>query len=110
MLQVRSNPVPGGQHTYVSQVPTSTLDCFAAFHRYVSQVQWRLRKDGAPRAHHGQGNALPCPGALRRDGGRELRRARRGEPPRRFAAPLPRGEWTRPRTARGRAGLKPAPT
>ncbi|MDR0936184.1 MAG: hypothetical protein LBM98_05820 [Oscillospiraceae bacterium] len=30
------------------------------------------------RAHHGQGEALPCPGALRRDGGR----------------------WTRPRTAR----------
>ncbi|MDR0937154.1 MAG: hypothetical protein LBM98_10775 [Oscillospiraceae bacterium] len=30
-LQVRSNPVPGGQHTsYVSQVSTSTLDCFAA--------------------------------------------------------------------------------
>ncbi|MDR0936553.1 MAG: hypothetical protein LBM98_07740 [Oscillospiraceae bacterium] len=25
------------------------------------------------RAHHGQGEALPCPGALRRDGGRGLR-------------------------------------
>jgi hypothetical protein len=63
-LQVRSNPVPGGQHTdYVSQGSTSTLDCFAAFHRYVSQVRWRLRKDGAPRAHHGQGVALPSTGA-----------------------------------------------
>ncbi|MDR0937287.1 MAG: hypothetical protein LBM98_11465 [Oscillospiraceae bacterium] len=30
---------------------------------YVSQVRWRLRKDG-------QGFALPCPGAMRRDGGR----------------------------------------
>ncbi|MDR0936614.1 MAG: hypothetical protein LBM98_08045 [Oscillospiraceae bacterium] len=28
---------------------------------YVSQVRWRLRNDG-------QGFALPCPGALRRDG------------------------------------------
>ncbi|MDR0936957.1 MAG: hypothetical protein LBM98_09775 [Oscillospiraceae bacterium] len=50
---------------------------------YVSQVRWRLRNDG-------QGVALPCPGALRR------------RPPRRYAAPLPRGDWTRPRTARGR--------
>ncbi|MDR0936943.1 MAG: hypothetical protein LBM98_09700 [Oscillospiraceae bacterium] len=32
-LQVRSNPVPGGQLTsYVSQTTTSTLDCFAAYH------------------------------------------------------------------------------
>ncbi|MDR0936030.1 MAG: hypothetical protein LBM98_05035, partial [Oscillospiraceae bacterium] len=61
---MRSNPVPGGQHTsYVSQNTTSTLDCFAAYHRYVLQVRRRLRKDG-------QGEALPCPGALRRDGGR----------------------------------------
>ncbi|MDR0937026.1 MAG: hypothetical protein LBM98_10135 [Oscillospiraceae bacterium] len=36
-------------------MPTSTLDCFAAFHRYVSQVRRRLRKDG-------QGEALPAPG------------------------------------------------
>ncbi|MDR0935262.1 MAG: hypothetical protein LBM98_01105 [Oscillospiraceae bacterium] len=72
---------------------------------YVSQVRRRLRKDG-------QGKALPCPGALRRDGGRGLRRARRGTPPRRYAAPLPRGEWTRTAhgAGRGRAGLKPAPT
>jgi hypothetical protein len=61
---------------------------------YVSQVRRRLRNDGAPRAHPGQGFALPCPGALRRDGGRELRRARRGEPPRRYAPPLPGGEFT----------------
>ncbi|MDR0937320.1 MAG: hypothetical protein LBM98_11630 [Oscillospiraceae bacterium] len=95
-LQVRSNPVPGGQHTYVSQVPTSTLDCFAAYHRYVSQVRWRLRKDGL-------GFAKPCPGALRRDGGRGYVRARRGEPPRRFAAPLPRGEFARDNPRRLRA-------
>ncbi|MDR0937391.1 MAG: hypothetical protein LBM98_12010 [Oscillospiraceae bacterium] len=31
------------------------------------------------RAHHGQGAALPCPGALRRDGGRGYVRALRGE-------------------------------
>ncbi|MDR0935365.1 MAG: hypothetical protein LBM98_01640 [Oscillospiraceae bacterium] len=48
---------------YVSQDTTSTLDCFAAYQWYVSQVRWRLRKDG-------QGEAQPCPGALRRDGGR----------------------------------------
>ncbi|MDR0937191.1 MAG: hypothetical protein LBM98_10960 [Oscillospiraceae bacterium] len=53
---------------------TSTLDCFAAYHRYVSQVRWRLRKDG-------QGEALPCPGAMRRDGGRGLRPLRRGNHP-----------------------------
>ncbi|MDR0936867.1 MAG: hypothetical protein LBM98_09320 [Oscillospiraceae bacterium] len=57
------------------------------FINYVSQVRRRLRKDG-------QGFALPCPGALRRDGGRGRDRARRGEPPRRYAAPLPRGEFT----------------
>ncbi|MDR0936208.1 MAG: hypothetical protein LBM98_05970 [Oscillospiraceae bacterium] len=45
---------------------TSTLDCFAAYQGYVSQVRWRLRKDG-------QGEAQPCPGAMRRDGGRGLR-------------------------------------
>ncbi|MDR0935812.1 MAG: hypothetical protein LBM98_03920, partial [Oscillospiraceae bacterium] len=39
---------------------------------YVSQVRWRLRKDGL-------GEAQPCPGAMRRDGERGLRRARRGE-------------------------------
>ncbi|MDR0935415.1 MAG: hypothetical protein LBM98_01890 [Oscillospiraceae bacterium] len=39
---------------------------------YVSQVRRRLRKDG-------QGEALPCPGAERRDGGRGYVRARRGE-------------------------------
>ncbi|MDR0936596.1 MAG: hypothetical protein LBM98_07955 [Oscillospiraceae bacterium] len=109
MLQVRSNLLPEGQHTdCVSQDCTSTLDCFAAYHWYVSQVRWRLRKDGAPRAHHGQGRAGLCPALSRR------------------IAP---GRWTglRPRTARGnhpgatrhpsqegnlrgRAGLKPAPT
>ncbi|MDR0935165.1 MAG: hypothetical protein LBM98_00615 [Oscillospiraceae bacterium] len=31
---------------------------------------------------------------VRRDGGRWCDRARRGEPPRRFAAPLPRVEFT----------------
>ncbi|MDR0935986.1 MAG: hypothetical protein LBM98_04810 [Oscillospiraceae bacterium] len=56
-----------GSVTYVvSQDCTSTLDCFAAYHRYVSQVRWRLRKDG-------RGEALPCSGALRRNGGRGLR-------------------------------------
>ncbi|MDR0935593.1 MAG: hypothetical protein LBM98_02800 [Oscillospiraceae bacterium] len=58
-LQVRSNPVPGGKHTvYVSQDTTSTLDCFAAYHLYVPQVRWRLRKDG-------QGVALPSCGGGR---------------------------------------------
>ncbi|MDR0935134.1 MAG: hypothetical protein LBM98_00460 [Oscillospiraceae bacterium] len=33
-----------------------------------------VRRGGAPRA----GQALPCPGALRRDGGRGYVRARRG--------------------------------
>ncbi|MDR0935493.1 MAG: hypothetical protein LBM98_02290 [Oscillospiraceae bacterium] len=93
---MRSNPVPGEQHTshvlrphvtYVSHNTTSTLDCFAAYQWYVSRVRWRLRKDGL-------GKAQPCPGALRRDGGRGYVRARRGEPPRRYAAPLPRGEFT----------------
>ncbi|MDR0935054.1 MAG: hypothetical protein LBM98_00055 [Oscillospiraceae bacterium] len=51
---------------------TSTLDCFAAFQCYVSQVRWRLRKDG-------QGQAQPCPGAMRRDGGRSYARAMRGK-------------------------------
>ncbi|MDR0935088.1 MAG: hypothetical protein LBM98_00230 [Oscillospiraceae bacterium] len=37
---------------YVSETTTSTLDCFAAFLWYVSQVRWRLRNDG-------QGQALP---------------------------------------------------
>ncbi|MDR0937672.1 MAG: hypothetical protein LBM98_13435 [Oscillospiraceae bacterium] len=89
-LQVRSNPVPGGQHTdYVSQNCTSTLDCFAAYHRYVSQVRWRLRKDG-------QGEAPPCPGALRRDAGRSYVRARRGETtPRLRADPSTEGMRTR---------------
>ncbi|MDR0935781.1 MAG: hypothetical protein LBM98_03765 [Oscillospiraceae bacterium] len=33
-----------------------------------------LRNDGAPsRRTQGRGEALPCPGAMRRDGGRELR-------------------------------------
>ncbi|MDR0935772.1 MAG: hypothetical protein LBM98_03715 [Oscillospiraceae bacterium] len=64
MLQVRSNPVPGGQHTdYVSQGSTSTLDCFAAYHWYVSQVRWRLRKDGAP---EGAPRAGQCPALSRR--------------------------------------------
>ncbi|MDR0937305.1 MAG: hypothetical protein LBM98_11555, partial [Oscillospiraceae bacterium] len=59
------------------------------------------------------GRAKPCPVpahcAGTADDGRA--RARRGEPPRRYAVrSLPGGEWTRPRTARGRAGLKPAPT
>ncbi|MDR0936341.1 MAG: hypothetical protein LBM98_06660 [Oscillospiraceae bacterium] len=31
---------------------------------------------------------------MRRDGGRGYVRARRGTPPRRYAAPLPRGEFT----------------
>jgi hypothetical protein len=31
------------------------------------------------RAHHGQGEALPCPGARRRDGGRGYVRALRGK-------------------------------
>ncbi|MDR0935502.1 MAG: hypothetical protein LBM98_02335 [Oscillospiraceae bacterium] len=58
-------------------------------------MRWRLRNDG-------QGEALPCPGALRRDGGRGLRPA--GEPPRRYAPPLPRGEFT------GEASATPHPT
>jgi hypothetical protein len=89
-LQVRSNPVPGGQHTYVT---LPALDCRAP-------KRPTYRKCGGAR-NDGQGEALPCPGALRRDGGRGLRRARRGKPPRRYAVrSLPRGEWTRPRTAR----------
>ncbi|MDR0935744.1 MAG: hypothetical protein LBM98_03570 [Oscillospiraceae bacterium] len=52
------------------------------------------------------GRALPCPvpaqcaGTV--DGG--CVRAVRGEPPRRFAPPLPRGEWTR----RARRGTRPS--
>ncbi|MDR0937129.1 MAG: hypothetical protein LBM98_10650 [Oscillospiraceae bacterium] len=53
---------------------------------YVSQVRRRLRKDGqgqalprAVTARCGQGKALPCPGAMRRDVGRGYVRARRGE-------------------------------
>ncbi|MDR0936438.1 MAG: hypothetical protein LBM98_07165 [Oscillospiraceae bacterium] len=49
----------GNLRPYVSQTTTSTLDCFAAFQCYVSQVRWRLRNDG-------QGEALPLRGrALR---------------------------------------------
>ncbi|MDR0937675.1 MAG: hypothetical protein LBM98_13455 [Oscillospiraceae bacterium] len=54
---------------------------------YVSQVRRRLRKDG-------QGEALPCPGAMRRDGGRGCAAHGAGIPPRRYAPPLPRGEFT----------------
>ncbi|MDR0936037.1 MAG: hypothetical protein LBM98_05070 [Oscillospiraceae bacterium] len=69
---------------------------------YVSQVRRRLRKDG-------QGEALPCPGAMRRDGGRGLRprTARVHPPPLRRHPPLKRGGFrgfgrgVRPRTARG---------
>ncbi|MDR0935608.1 MAG: hypothetical protein LBM98_02875 [Oscillospiraceae bacterium] len=34
---------------YVSETTTSTLDCFAAYQWYVSQVRWRLRNDGGRR-------------------------------------------------------------
>ncbi|MDR0937077.1 MAG: hypothetical protein LBM98_10390 [Oscillospiraceae bacterium] len=56
------------------------------FINYVSQVRWRLRNDG-------QGVALPCPGAVRRDGGRGYVRARRGEttPPPAGGTPPQRG-------------------
>ncbi|MDR0936791.1 MAG: hypothetical protein LBM98_08935 [Oscillospiraceae bacterium] len=62
-LQVRSNPVPGGQHT--AYVPTYRRilrqPWIASPHiiNYVSQVRRRLRNDG-------QGVALPRPGAMRR--------------------------------------------
>ncbi|MDR0936776.1 MAG: hypothetical protein LBM98_08860, partial [Oscillospiraceae bacterium] len=53
---------------------TSTLDCFAAYRlakfyngNVSPSADDRLRKDG-------QGEALTCPGALRRDGGRGLGR------------------------------------
>ncbi|MDR0937712.1 MAG: hypothetical protein LBM98_13650 [Oscillospiraceae bacterium] len=46
------------------------------FINYVSQMRWRLRKDG-------QGFALPCSGALRRDGGRGLRPRTARDTPRR---------------------------
>ncbi|MDR0937239.1 MAG: hypothetical protein LBM98_11220 [Oscillospiraceae bacterium] len=42
----------------VSWVPTSTLDCFAAYQWYVSRVRWRLRNDGAP---GGAPRARLCP-------------------------------------------------
>ncbi|MDR0936651.1 MAG: hypothetical protein LBM98_08230 [Oscillospiraceae bacterium] len=58
---------------------------------YVSQVRWRLRKDG-------QGDALPCPGAMRRDGVRGYVPAGRGL---RNAIVNATTRW---------AGLKPAPT
>ncbi|MDR0936290.1 MAG: hypothetical protein LBM98_06385 [Oscillospiraceae bacterium] len=75
--------MPGGQLTYVT---LPALDCRAGF-------TGTYRKLTAAR-NDGQGEAQPCPGALRRDGGRSYVRARRGEPPRRFAPPLPRGEFT----------------
>jgi hypothetical protein len=68
MLQVRSNPVPGGQHT--SYVPTyrrilrQPWIASPHFINYVSQVRRRLRKDG-------QGSPAPAHGA--------------GKPPRRRA-------------------------
>ncbi|MDR0937560.1 MAG: hypothetical protein LBM98_12865 [Oscillospiraceae bacterium] len=62
---MRSNPVPAGQHTsFVSQTTTSTLDCFAAYQWYVSQVRWRLRNDGRGKPH---------PGAQRRKTPRAVR-------------------------------------
>ncbi|MDR0936703.1 MAG: hypothetical protein LBM98_08490 [Oscillospiraceae bacterium] len=62
------------------------------FINYVSQVRWRLRKDG-------QGEALPCPGAPRRDGGRGLRNPGEASlaPTRRMQALCPRRARRNPR-------------
>ncbi|MDR0935911.1 MAG: hypothetical protein LBM98_04430 [Oscillospiraceae bacterium] len=56
---MRSNPVPGGQHTVRIAGLYVNPGLLRRISRYVSQVRWRLRKDG-------QGAALPP------------RRARRG--------------------------------
>jgi hypothetical protein len=99
-LQVRSNPVPGGKHTYVT---LPALDCRAP-------IRPTYRKCGGAR-NDGQGKPCPAHGA--------------GEPYQLFALPLVKNPA--PRTARGnhpaasrhpsqegnlrgRAGLKPAPT
>ncbi|MDR0935709.1 MAG: hypothetical protein LBM98_03390 [Oscillospiraceae bacterium] len=50
----------GNIRTTYRRTTTSTLDCFAAFPRYVSQVRWRLRNDGAP-GRRTTGRASPAP-------------------------------------------------
>ncbi|MDR0935308.1 MAG: hypothetical protein LBM98_01350 [Oscillospiraceae bacterium] len=88
-LQVRSNPVPGGQHTECI-VEVLRQPWIASPH-----IIGTYRKCGGGFAKTGR--AKPCPVPAHRagtvDGGRD--RARRGEttpPP--TAAPLPRGEFT----------------
>ncbi|MDR0935518.1 MAG: hypothetical protein LBM98_02415 [Oscillospiraceae bacterium] len=82
MLQVRSNPVPGGQHT----VRIVGVYVNPGLLRRISSTTYRkcgggFAKTVRRRAHHGQGVALPCPGALRRDGGRGYAiRARQASP------------------------------
>ncbi|MDR0936817.1 MAG: hypothetical protein LBM98_09065 [Oscillospiraceae bacterium] len=78
----------GGTTYGVSQATTSTLDCFAAYHRYVSQVRWRLRKDGAP-GRRTTDRATPCPVPAQCAGTVDGVTSAHGA---------------------GRAGLKPAPT
>ncbi|MDR0935927.1 MAG: hypothetical protein LBM98_04510 [Oscillospiraceae bacterium] len=76
----------GDNIRYVSQDCTSTLDCFAAFHqlRIASAVAASQRRAGL---------AQPCPGAMRRDGGRSYAAHGAGKPPRRLrTAPLHRGD------------------
>jgi hypothetical protein len=54
-LQVRSNPVPRAKQT---DVMLPALDCRAPV-RPTYRKCGGARNDGAPRAHHGQGEALP---------------------------------------------------
>jgi hypothetical protein len=71
----------GDNIRYVSQDCTSTLDCFAAYQWYVSQVRRRLRNDG-------QGVALP-PSYVPRPGAPSLRAARSNPSPVPPSKPIP---------------------
>jgi hypothetical protein len=86
-LQVRSNSVPGGKHTYLR---TAALDCRAGFNS-TYRKRSAARKDG-------QGVALPP-------------RTARGITPPPTAAPLPRGEFGRGlrRARRGEGGFETRP-
>jgi hypothetical protein len=92
MLQVRSNPVPGGKHMYVT---LAALDCRAPI-RPAYRKCGGARKDGARRRDVGGTGDVGRTGDVGGTGdvGRTgIRRARRGTPPRRLrAAPLHRGD------------------